>query len=75
MLDKKQMKFIFRNIVIFEYDKDTKQVRIPNTEGVGNNFNFCKFIPEDYKLIGDYFNTIYKDLQGKIVKLKDIEVY
>jgi len=32
-------------------------------------------IDEDYRLLGEYFNTIYKHTQGENVELKDIEVY
>lgn len=69
------MKYIFRANIVFEY--------IPN-EGVIQHkikgldipaFNYCCFISEDYKLLGEFFNTVYLHIQGKEVELKDIEVY
>jgi len=32
-------------------------------------------IPEDYKLLGEFFNTVYKHINDVNVVLKDIEVY
>ena len=71
------MKYIFRGVVVFDYNPKTKQIKIPDTEGIGNNFNFCKFIPKDYKLISEFFNMIYLHAKGYSTdaNLKDYEVY
>jgi hypothetical protein len=37
-------------------------------------FNYCKMIPEDYKLLGEFFTTVYKHIQGEDIELKDIKV-
>ena len=31
-------------------------------------------IYEDYKLLGEFFNTVYRHTQGEDVELKDIDV-
>ena len=72
------MKYIFRGVVVFDYNPKTNLMKIPNTEGIGNNFNFCKFIPEDYKLMSEFFQRIYFHSRFNIVDdeiLKDYEVY
>ena len=71
------MKYIFRGIIIFEYQPDNKYDKVIQGD-VGNNtpaFNFCKMIPEDYKLLGEFFTNVYKHTQGEDIELKDIEVY
>lgn len=69
------MKYIFRGIVIFEYDIKTKAINMPHDKCKSGNFNFCHFIPEDYKLIAKFFNLAYQHANGEDVKLKNIEVY
>jgi hypothetical protein len=32
-------------------------------------------IPEDYRLLGEFFDKVYKHIQGEDVELIDIEVY
>ena len=69
------MKFIFRGLDILEYNEETKQVEVPMDNDAGfPYFNMCKFIPEDYVYIAEFFNAAYKDTQGVPVELKDIEV-
>lgn len=72
------MKYIFRGIVVFNYDPLTKQTEVPKDDdaGVDNNFNFCRFIPEDYDLIADFFQMAHAHAVGEITteELKDIEV-
>ena len=72
------MKYIFRGNVVFNYDPLTKQMEVPNDEdaGVNNNFNFCRFIPEDYELMADFFLTAHAHATGEVAttELKDIEV-
>lgn len=70
------MKYIFRGIVVFYYDPQSKMMTSPDTEHGLNSFNFCKYIPEDFKLISEFFQTAYKHAVGEIKAedLKDIEV-
>lgn len=61
---------------MFEYKPDAKfdkvvQGQIP---GAIAAFDFCHMIDEDYKLLGEFFNTVYRHTQGEDVELKDIEV-
>jgi hypothetical protein len=61
------MKYIFRGYTVFEYNPETQEVTqelIPNTDI--SAFDFCKWIPEDYKLLSEYFGTVYKHTQGEI---------
>lgn len=69
------MKYIFRGHTVFEYDKEKKTVIQHKVSGVIPAFDFCHMIPEDYMLLGEFFNTIYHHTQGKEVELKDIKVY
>ena len=72
------MKYIFRGIVVFDYDPTTKETTVPNDQdaGINNNFNFCKFIPEDYDLMADFFQMAHAHAVGEVATdaLKDIEV-
>lgn len=69
------MKYIFRGIVVFEYDSETEQMTAPYDEVECGNFNFCRFIPEDYFLLAKFFETAGKHAAGQPdVELKDIEV-
>lgn len=68
------MKFIFRGLTVLDYNAETKDMRAPIEDGIFV-FNFCSFIPEDYKLLARFFETAYKHTQlGDIVDLTDIEV-
>lgn len=71
----KTMSYVFRGHVVFEYvpkkgvrQHDIKGLKLPA-------FDYCSFIDEDYKLLGEFFNTVYRHTQGEKVELKDIEVY
>jgi len=70
------MKYIFRGNVLFEYRPDDKFDKvIEHTRGNGAPvFNFCKMIPEDYRLLAQFFDTVYRHTQGEAVELTDIEV-
>lgn len=71
------MKYIFRGVIVFKYNPDTKEMLNPETESGLNSFNFCGFIPEDFILISDFFKTAHLHATGQIKTedLKDIEVY
>jgi hypothetical protein len=77
---RKKMKYVFRGHIVFEYIPNEKKrergrVEQHNIEGGPiAAFNFCGFIDEDYKLLGEFFNTVYRHTQGEEVELKDIEV-
>jgi len=65
------MKYYFRGRLILEYDIERKDVR--GTE----DCSICKFIPEDYLLIAEFMDKIYRLQMGMSVtdeELKDIEV-
>jgi hypothetical protein len=78
------MKFIFRGLVVLEYNPETKQTEAPNkyvewgqeyNDGPAN-FNKCNFVPEDYVHLADFFNAAYAHATGvPNVDLTDIEVY
>jgi hypothetical protein len=70
------MKYIFRGNVVFEYNPDKKfdKVTQGSVSKVIPAFDFCSFISEDYKLLSQYFDTVYRHTQGEDVELKDIEV-
>jgi hypothetical protein len=69
------MKYIFRGNVIFEYiPGEYPEVIQPMIMDIIPAFNYCHMIPEDYKLLGEFFTTVYKHIQGEDVELKDIKV-
>ena len=70
------MRYIFRGHTIFEYkpEKKINQVVQPMVHDVIPAFNYCHMIPEDYKLLGEFFTTVYRHIEGEDVELKDIEV-
>jgi hypothetical protein len=76
------MKYIFRGVVVFDYDPILKQMKVPNRlplEGGGyhnNNFNHCMFIADDYALIAQFFHQAHLHATGQIGNddLKDITV-
>jgi hypothetical protein len=70
------MKFIFRNLIVFEYEptakyQKVKQVVLYDTIPA---FNHCSMIPEDYRLLSEFFDKVYRHINGEDVDLKDIEV-
>jgi len=69
------MKYIFRGHVVFEYDTNAKfdKVKQPYVHSTPA-FNYCHFIDEDYKLLGEFFNKVYRHTQGEDVVLEDIVV-
>ena len=70
------MKYVFRGNVVVEYDPVTKQVTAPLQDGVIANFDYCNFIPEDYKLLAQFFERAYKHAtgDGTLLDLIDIVV-
>jgi predicted RNA-binding protein len=69
------MKYIFRGRVVFEYRPDGNPKLIQHmVHNIIPAFDFCTFIDEDYKLLGEFFNTVYRHTQGEDVELTDIKV-
>lgn len=71
------MKYIFRGVVVFEYDPTAKYDKVKqgtNSAGIPG-FDFCNMIDEDYQLLAQFFDTVYKHTQGEEVILEDIVVY
>jgi hypothetical protein len=71
------MKYIFRGHTVFEYKPDDKFDKVVQGQihGTIPAFDFCSMIPEDYKLLAKFFDTVYRHIQGEDVPLEDIEVY
>lgn len=70
------MKYIFRGVVVFEYDPATKQMSCGQSDYNGNHFNYCRFVPEDYELLSKFFTTAHQHATGVLHEsfLKDVEV-
>ncbi len=69
------MKYIFRGNIIFEYFPDKKFDKVIEHKHYDwSMFNFCKMIDEDYKLISEFFDKVYRHTKGEQVELKDINV-
>ena len=69
------MKYIFRGNIIFEYIPDgVEKVIQHQIHDTIPAFDYCRMIPEDYKLLGEFFNIVYKHMQGEDIELKDIKV-
>ena len=68
------MKYIFRGNIVFEYIPEKKTVVQHQVSGVIPAYDYCKMIPEDYKLLGEFFTTVYKHIEGEEVELNDIKV-
>lgn len=77
------MKYIFRGVTVFEYKPEEKYKKVilynlfeSNGHDRGMNaFEYCGFINEDYKLLSQFFDTVYRHISDEDVELKDIEVY
>jgi hypothetical protein len=71
------MKYIFRSITVFEYNPETCEIRQGRVSGTDiPAFDFCSWIPDDFRLLSEYFDTVYRHIQGDIASndLKDIVV-
>jgi len=69
------MKYIFRGHIVFEYDQDRKEVFQHEIKGIGiPAFDFCRWIPEDYRLLAEFFTIAHKHAIGEEVELKNFEV-
>jgi len=73
------MKYTFRGNVVFEYDPETKQMSAGEVCSDGfetNVFNFCGFIPDDFKLFSEFFRRAHRHATGQLnaADLPDIEV-
>lgn len=68
------MKYIFRGLVVFEYQPEKKEVVLVKDNGMAN-WDMCQFITEDWKLLSKFFETVHRHRSGEQIELKDIEVY
>lgn len=68
------MKVIFRGYTVFEYNENNKEVTMCKIHGEMPAFDYCDFIPEDYKLLSEFFDKAYKHTQGEKVELIDIDI-
>ena len=74
------MKYIFRGHIIFEYVPNDEirnrgAVKQHSIEGTPiSGFDYCRFIAEDWKMLSEFFGTVYRHTQGEDVDLKNIEV-
>jgi predicted RNA-binding protein len=70
------MKYIFRGHTVFEYRPEAKEDKViqHKIDHLIPAFDFCGMIDEDYKLLAQFFDTVYKHTQGEDVQLEDIEV-
>lgn len=61
---------------MFEYKPDAKFDKVvqPKVHDWCPAFDYCNMIDEDYKLLGEFFNTVYRHTQGENVPLEDIVV-
>lgn len=73
------MKYVFRGHVVFEYIPDPNKKRghviqhqVHDTIAA---FDYCEWIPEDYKLLAQFFDIVYRHINGEEIELNDIEVY
>lgn len=70
------MKYIFRGHTVFEYRPDTQLHRVVQHK-VSNAipaFDYCRMVDEDYKLLSQFFDIVYRHRMGEDVELKDIIV-
>lgn len=70
------MKYIFRGVEVFEYDPTAKHNKVKQGKHLDiiPAFNHCDMIDEDYKLLGEFFNIVYRHTQGEDIELADIIV-
>lgn len=70
------MKFIFRGHTVFTYDPQLHKVVLERIHETVDAFNFCRMIPEDYMILGKFFNRCYLHTQDliKTEDLRDIDV-
>ena len=73
------MKYIYRGMVIVEYDPETKQLTFPDDpEGGGAAIQHVRLLPEDAWRLGGFFTNAFYDmhggLPGYIAILEDVVV-
>lgn len=69
------MKYIFRGVIVFEYiPYGEDKVVQHDVHNIIPAFNYCRMMPEDYKLLGEFFNKVYRHINGENVILEDIIV-
>lgn len=70
------MKYIFRGHIVFEYKPEAKYDKVIQHQIHGHTaaFDYCSMIDEDYKLLSEFFDRVYRHTQGEDVDLQDIRV-
>lgn len=69
------MKFFFRGKLIFKYNPGGEVTIFMDHELGIPAFNFCNWLTEDYKLIAEFWDLVYRHKSGEDVELKDVELY
>jgi hypothetical protein len=71
------MKYIFRGYTVFEYIPNNPGDKVIQHQIHGGiaAFDYCRFITEDYNHLSNFFDAVYRHIQGENIELKDIEVY
>jgi hypothetical protein len=57
------MKYIYRGLVIVNYDEDTKQLEFPTDDGIVN-ITHVRLLTEDTKLLEVFFHNAYLHQMG-----------
>jgi hypothetical protein len=71
------MKFIFRGNTVFEYLPNglIQQVIQHKVHDIIPAFDYCRMIPEDYKLLAVFFDKVHRHMNGEVnIDLTDIIV-
>lgn len=70
------MKYIFRGHTIFEYQPAAPYEKViqHKIHGAIPAFDYCSMINEDYRLLAQFFDTVYRHAQGEEIVLRDIIV-
>lgn len=64
------MRFIFRGEIVFQYYPELVYSQARQYTDLNNLI----MIPEDYKLLSQFFDIVYRHINGEDVELKDIIV-
>ena len=61
---------------MFEYNPEAKYDKVvqPKVNDWCPAFDYCSMIDEDYKLLSEFFDRVYRHTQGENVDLEDIVV-
>lgn len=69
------MKYIFRGHIVFEYlPEKGKVIQHKIDDGPIAAFDYCCMIPEDYKILSEFFDKVFRHINGEDINLTDISV-